>query len=284
MSLINQVASTATKPRSLGGKDQKLIAPIKTFFLAKGDFSFASQSSFESSIRWETGVLNKNIVPVPHVEAPENANKEATIKEARWRDHETKEGVSGVKYRIDASNTFYAAFKTYKNSGYNRVFLTSTLQEHMCDVAEDGKIYGRPFSSMLISMFMEATDDDVSHFFVTFKFDSDEYNTRVTPFEATDIEGIHEVVLTSVSDSTTSRKFTCTSVSTGEKITTFGNDSFINKDETGAVTSPTYVPIDPNTGIYEFTGTFAVGHTLELNGVIVNPTIKYEGVNVLTQS
>jgi hypothetical protein len=283
MSLIDQVASTVTETRVLGGKKQKLTAPVKTFFLAKGDFNFASQTLFENKGNWDTAINAEDIIPTPNIEALEDANKEATIKEGRFDDLETREGVAGVRYRIDCSNTFYKAFKTYKGSEYDRVFVTSTKEEHMCEVADDGAIYGRKISSMTMSMFMEATDEEPSHFFVTFKFKSDDYNTRVTPFEATELEGIHELVLTSVSDSASSRKFTVTSVSTGKKVTSLEQANFLTKDETGTVTSTTFVAADSE-GVYEVTGTFATGHTIEVNGVIANPTIRYKGTNILTQA
>ncbi|CAL2077690.1 conserved protein of unknown function [Tenacibaculum sp. 190524A02b] len=277
----NEVGSTGQAPRNIGGKKQRLEAPVKTLILAKENFSFKS-NDFKNIELWKKAILKKNIVPFPNAEGLELNNKEAQYKEGRYIDSKLTAAVSGTKYRFDISNTTYEAFLTYENSDFTRVFEITNMDEVFCDIQSDGSIKGRKISSFLIGNRNQATDSDVPFADVTIKYAKNTHSILKTDGEPSDLEGIYDLRLELIDNSTTSIKFQVFNISTGTKITQLEYDDFVVKDENQAVVGGLgSIPVTSN-GVFEINGTnFKTGYTVEINGVIDLTEMSVEGANKL---
>lgn len=278
MGVVNQVCGTAsTVPANLGGKKQCLEAPVKTIILAKETFEFDSIAAMKAVANYDNGIVAKGIVPFPNIEGIEGANIEETIKEGRYADYVTKEGVAGAAYRFDLSICTYEALKTYISSGFTRVFQITESEEITCDVQADGKVKGRKFTSMRLGQRNEATDDDVPNATLTFKFDSDIYDIVRAEFEASEIEGVYDIALTIVSASATEIVLTAALACSGDNISSLeqANFKFLEgtDDTEEVITGSSY---DAETKQYTLTAAAFVTGRIKTDGVITQTNIKYE--------
>tara|TARA_R110002096_G_scaffold36129_3_gene101302 strand:+ start:1358 stop:2221 length:864 start_codon:yes stop_codon:yes gene_type:complete len=275
--LINEVCSTSGTTKNMGGKDQCLEAPVKTFFLAKDGFAFASLAAMKLEANWNTAIAAKNIIPLPNIEGLELANTEASIKEGRYKDYELKEAVAGVKYRLDLSMCSYEALKSYKNSEYKRVFEVTNEDEVTGDVQADDTIKGRKISSFIIGVRNQATDEDVPYVDVSLKFEKDTYSVIKPSFELSDKEGIFDVGFALVSATSTEIKVTATTDCSNSLVNNFTSGDLTVLDAAGAAQSLTSTSVADASGVYTIVGTgFATGFTVGLNGVVVQAGINYE--------
>lgn len=281
--IINEVCGNeSSKPKNLGGKDQCLEKAVKTLFLAKDTFSFASLTAFKSKTNWDTAIAAKDIVPLPNVENPEENNTEAVIKNGAHRDYTIKDAIPGSNYRIDAAICTYEALKTYQNSDYKRVFEVTFAEEVTADVADDGKVFGRKITSLNVPLRARATAEDVPFTSVNVKFADDVFSILKTDFEPSELEGIYDVVISQVSASATEIKVKVTTHCTGAMVTSLESGDLIVKDDTGATESTTFTAADAN-GVYTLTGTgFTTGFTVELDGIVTKGDFHYEDVKPLS--
>lgn len=277
MSVINEVCGTSTSPKNLGGKDQCLEKAVKTLMLAKDSFSFADLATFKTEAAWETAIENKDIVPLPNVENPEENNTEAVIKNGAHRDYTIKDAIPGSNYRIDASICTYEALKSYENTEYTRVFEITFDDEVTADVQSDGTIKGRKITSLTIPLRARATAEDVPFTGVNVKFSSDLFSILKTDFEPSDLEGIFDVVLEIEGTPTASSiKFKALSDCSGRVIKTLEDGDVVLNDASGSAQTITFVAPDAD-GVYEITGTaFANDFVLGLDGVVVKSEAMYE--------
>lgn len=268
--LINEVCSKSASPKNMGGKDQCLEAPVKTFFIAKDGFSFASATAMKTTAAWDTAIANKDIVPLPNIEGLELDNQEANVKNGRYKDYELKEGVAGVKYRLDLSVCSYDALKSYKDSDYKRVFEVTNEEEITCDKQADGTIKGRELASFVIGLRNQATDEDVPYVDVMLKFENDTYSIVAASFDASEKEGIFDVILEQVSATATEVKFTVKTLCSNSLVKSLADGDVTIQDAAGGAETGTFTVADVN-GVYTLTGVgYATGFTIGLNGVVTS--------------
>lgn len=282
MSVINEVCGNeATVQKNMGGKKQCLEAPVKTFYLAKDEFAFTDLADAKTEASWDTAIAAKNIVPLPNIEGLELANTDAVIKNGRYQDYELKEGVPGVAYRLDLSICSYDALKSYKNSGYTRVFEVTNAEEFTCDVLADGSVKGRKYTSMIIGLRNQATDDDVPFVNVNLKFQEDVYDILKAPFEASDKEGIFDVILeVQGTPNATTLIVKATLGCTGSLVTTLETADWLFTEAGGDEETISGASYDADTGFYTLTATAFVTGTIATDGVVTKANINYEAAPV----
>ncbi len=275
----NEIGGNTTTTKNIGGKKQRLEAPVKTIILAKDDQYFTPEQFKNVMEHWKNGILNKSLIPFPNIEGLEANNTDAQIKEGRYTDYELKTAVSGAKYRFDISNTTYEAFLSYKNSQYTRVYEITDLDEVLCDIDEKGNVKGRKMSSFLIGNRNQATDSEVPFVDVSIKYENNTHSILTTDGEPSDLEGIYDVLLEEVSVSPTSIKFKVKNVSTGSYISQIAYDKFKVLDNDGAIVGGLgNVPVSPDY-VYEINGAFGPGNRLSIDGVVDLTEVVVEGVN-----
>lgn len=282
MSVINQVCgTTSTVPKNLGGKKQCIEAPVKTLFLAKDSFSFASITAMKDVANWNAAIAAKNIVPLPNTEGIEQANTEAIIKNGRYRDYTLKNGVAGVAYRFDLSICTYEALKSYVSSSFNRVFEITEAEEVSADVQTDGTVKGRKITSLLLSQRNGATDADVPFANVNLKFDSDVYDIIRAEFEVTEVEGVYDVALEVIGTPTSTELVVkATLACSGDLVTSLVLADWKFTESAGTEETVTASSYDPETGYYTLTAVAFVTGTIATDGVVTQTNIKYEAAAV----
>lgn len=276
--MVNEVCTTEeSQIKNLGGKKQCLEKPVKTFVFAKEDTTFASVAAMKVKSNWDTLIVSKGLVPTPNIEGIEPNNTDPVTKEGRYKDYELKAGVAGTNYRFDLSVCTYEALKSYVDSGYNRIFQITDGEEVTCEVQDDGTVKGRKLSSFFVGFRQEATDDDVPFCNTSIKWEDDVYDIVRATFSASELEGIFDVQLTSVSAAAGSIVFTAKVECTGDNVTTLAQaDMQFIQDSDGQQEALTGLSYDANTGQYTATAAaFETGY-LEINGVITKVSINYE--------
>lgn len=283
MSVINEVCGNETTPvKNIGGIDQCLEKPVKRLYAAKDTFSFPDKTTFKTKAAWLAAINNKDLKALPLNENPEENNTEAAIKNGAHRDYTLKDAVAGSNYRIDASICTYEAIKSLENSEYKRLFEVTFDEEVTCDVQDDGSIKGRKITSLNVPLRARATAEDVPFTGINVKFASDLFSILKTDFNPTELEDIFDVNLAQVSASSTEIKVTVSTHCAGSLISSLEDGDLIVKDDQGAAQSVTFTAADAN-GIYTLTGTgFAIGYTVELNGVVAKGNYNYEDVEPLS--
>lgn len=284
LTIINEVCGSETDTvKNTGGKAQCLESAVRTYALAKNSFAFTDLATMKTQAAWDAAKVAKNIVMFYDIEELEPNNTEAIIKNGRYADYDIKDAVKGVNYTHYLSTCSHAAVKSYQNSEYKRVFRITEDSEVLCHVQDDGTIKGEPLKSFIVGIRDDAPTDGTPSTKINFKFDSYELSIVKPSFDLTDYEGIYDVALAlSGAQTSSSLKFTATADCSGSKISSFVEANIVLRDAGGAVQSPTFVAADAN-GVYELTGSgFANGYTIEINGVVVQTGITYEGIAPLT--
>ena len=275
----NEIGGNTTTIKNIGGKKQRLEAPVKTIILAKESQFFTPEDFKNVAEKWKAGIKDKSLAPFPNAEGLEPNSSEANIKEGRYEDYELKKAVSGTKYRFDISNTTYEAFLTYKNSEYTRVYEITDLEEVLCDIDDNGNIRGRKLSSFLIGNRNQATDGDVPYVDVSIKYENNTNSILKTDGEPSYLEGIFDVEFEKIETTGTSVKFKVKNISTGSYINQISYDSFKLIDSSGAVVGGLgNIPVSSDY-IYEITGTIPSGSKLSLDGVVDLTELFIEGRN-----
>lgn len=281
---VNEICGneTTVAQKNTGGKKQCLEGAVRTYALAKSTFSFTDLATAKTKAAWDTAKAAKDIVVFYDVEELEPNNTEAVIKNGRYSDYKITPSVKGVNYTHYLSTCSHSAVKSYEDSEYLKIFRITDNNELLCEINDDGTVSGEPLTSMIVGERDDAPADGTPSTQVQFKFDSYDASIIIPEFDLTDYEGIYDVALTQVSASSTSIKFKASTSCSGASVTSFIAADIVLKDGAGAVQSPSFVAADSN-GEYELTGTgFATGFTVEVNGVIQQSLIMYEGEAPLT--
>lgn len=279
--IINEVCrSTETSaPKNTGTKNQCTPKPVIESILAKETFSFATLAAMKTRAAWDAALQAKEIAPIYKVEEIAANNTEAKKYEGRFADVTLKEAIKGVNYVHLLSDCSHATLKSYEGSDYTRIFRVCEDGTVHCEVMDDGTIKGEPLSSYNVGELIETTDDKPQNAEIQLKFKEYSKSTVKLDFDIIDYEGIYDVTIEVESASATSIKVATTSGCNNSQVTSFEDGDFVVKDGSGAVQSVTFVPFDTVEGVYELTGVgFATGFTVELNGVVVQSAIMYEGV------
>ncbi len=283
ISIINEVCGNdADKVQNTGGKKQCLESAVRTYALAKEDFAFADLAAMKGQAAWDAAKTAKEIVMFYDVEELEPNNTEAIIKTGRFADYNIKDAVKGVNYTHYLATCSHEAVKSYENSAYTRILRITEDNEVLCEVQDDGSIKGEPLTSFIVGVRDDAPADGTPSTKVNLKFNDYKMSIVIPSFDLADYEGIYDVNLTQVSASATSIKFNAVADCSGSVITSFVAADFVVKDASGQVQTVTFVTPDAD-GVYELTGTgFVTGYTVEMNGVIAQTGITYEGDEALS--
>lgn len=282
---VNEICGNETTVKTLntGGKKQCLEGAVRTYILTKTAFQFADLAAAKQKSNWETAKAAKDIVVFYDVEELEPNNTDAVITNGRFRDYKIKDSVKGVSYTHYLSTCSHEALKTYEDSEYTRMFRVTENNELLCVVNDDGTVQGEPITSFIVGERNDAPADGTPSTQVQIKFAAYSQSIIIPDFDITDYEGIYDVTLTEhSSNSSTSLKFKATTSCSGATVTSLTSSDVVVRDGSGAVQSVSFVAADSD-GFYEVTGTgFANGFTIELNGVIQQSLIMYEGEAPLT--
>lgn len=283
--IINEAGGSLKVLKNTGVSEQKYESAVKTYVLAKEGFSFASADAIKDIANWNTAKANKDIVPLYEVDlAPEANSVEPTIANKRFRDVKTKDGVKGVTYTHELSPESHSAIESFdQNTVYTRVFRVTSENEVLCESQADGTVKGEPLSSLIVGNREDATDENPPQTKVMLKFKKYDMSIVKPSFDASEFEGIYDVVLALSSASATSIKFSAKSW--GEDVTNLASSNVVLKDTGGSVHASSFVAYDSDTGLYELTGTaFANDFTLDIDGVQVVGTVYYESTGAITLS
>jgi len=279
--IINEASSGGKTPLNTGKKSQKSEGAVKTYFLARADFSFADEVALKSKSNWDTAKANKDIIPMYQVEAIEDNNTEDTIANKRFKDSKTKNGLRGVTYSHELSEEQDKALRSYDESDeYTRIFGVTTENEILCEIQEDGTIKGQPRTSFIVGVRTNSVDSTEPVTKVMIKFDDYAMSNIKPDFKADDIEGIYDVKLVLVSATATSIKFKA--LTYGGNIPNLTVANLVVKNVALETQTIGLNPLDSNTQTYEVTGTgFANDFTLDIDAVQKIGDVSYESENAL---
>lgn len=283
--MINEVCSTdATSIKNIGSKKQCLESPVKTPFVAKSTFAFATLADFRNKTKWLEAIEAKNIIPLPNVEGITTSNTDPVRRTGRFTDYTLKDGVRGTTYRFDIAVCTYEALITYENSDYTRVFRATTKDEVTCDVQDDGSVKGENLSSLLVGLRSDATDDDVPFVNVDLKYESKVFDILKPGFAVTELEGINDITVEITSAAAGEIKFKTIDKCSNATKTNFVGGDIVVLDAAGDAFAVSFVAADAN-GDYTITpsvGNFANDFTIDLDGVIQQADMFYESTGPAT--
>ena len=284
MSIINEACgSTATTVKNIGARVQCFEGLLKTGWLAKETFSFASVAEAKTRAAAITAISGKNLGVLPYVADIQPANTEPTFKDTLYNGkYELTKAIVGDTIRIDTSVCTQEALKTYAKAGYSRMFQLTDSNELLCDVQADGTVKGRRMSSFLVGLRNGRTTGDLPFTNLTINYEDESFSVLKTDSDLTELEGILDVVIKEVSASTTSVKFTVETDCGGSLVTNLTSSDVTFLDSSGDPQAGTFVVADGD-GVYEYTGTgFESNSTISLDGVVVQGEVYYESPTPLT--
>ena len=285
--IINDICGEeSTTVLNSGAKKQCVPKPAYALVLARKDFVFNNASDSRTKTAWDSAKANKDIVPLYNIEEINPNNTEEKKYEGRNEDYITDEAVKGVDYNHIIGDCAYEVLKSYKNSEYTKVFRVLSDGTFHAERQSDGKIKGEPLSSYNVGTLIESIPGGKpQNADISLKFKSYKKSTIKPDFDLKKYEGIYDVNLIQVSASSTSIKFKAISgCAGGNTVDSLTLNDFIVKDASGTVVAANSL-VPPNDGVYELTGTgFANNFTVELNGVIQQTFVMFEGINSLTVS
>jgi hypothetical protein len=277
-------------PKNTGFKEQciesKLLIPV----ISNG-YQFDTVEAFKSVAAWKAAQQSKDLVPLFPVYELADASTEDTKFESGNFSKITAKGVEKITFECYLSVCAYAALKSYENSGkYGELFEYNEDGDYSGVFAADGKkVKGRKIKSLTVTR-IRATKDKVPYVKGEITFaDKDDVLSAVivkSDLSETDLEGIFDIQLIQVgAASATSIKFKASAgCSGGGSLVTslLLADLSVAQANGSAVTPTSLVPAGAD-GVYEIVGTgFATGHTVSLDGVVVQTAIMYESPEALT--
>lgn len=282
--------SGETSPKNTGFKEQCIESKLSIPVISDG-FQFDSVTAFKTVQEWKDAIAAKNLVPLFPVYELADASTEDTKFESGNFSKITAKGVEKITFECYLSVCAYSALKSYENSGkYGELYEYNEDGDYSGIFAADGvKVKGRKIKSLTVTR-IRATKDKVPYVKgeITFADKDDVLNAVIvkSDLSETDLEGIFDVALTQVGTaSATSIKFKATAGCAGGGSTVTSlvlADLAVAEADGTAVTPGSLVPADAD-GVYELVGTgFATGHTISLDGVVVQTAIMYESPEALT--
>jgi len=274
------------KSKNTGFKDQCIETKLQIPVLSNG-FEFASVQAFKTKSAWKDAIAAKSLVPLFEVYELADASTEDTKFESGNFSKITAKGVEKITFECYLSICAYAALKSYENNGqYGEIFEFNEGGDYSGVFAADGtKVKGRKIKSITVTR-IRATKDKVPYVKGEITYaDKDDILDGVivkSDLEKDDLDGIFDVTLKLVSASSTVIKLTAASGCSGNSfIKSLVLADFKVRNAAGVAQTVTLVPADED-GVYQLIGTgFATGYTVEVDGVVQQTNIMYEGVEKL---
>lgn len=293
MSTHTDICPSGKKAKNTGFEDQCLETKLKIPVLSDG-FAFESVSDFKNRQTWKSAIAEKRLVPL--FEAYELADASTADKKFETGNFSkvTEKGVEKITFECMLSVCGYAALKSYEENGnYGEIFEFNEGEDYSGVFASNGvAVKGRKIKSLIVTR-IRATKDKVPVVKCEIVFDDkDDILDAVivkSDLDSDDLDGIHDVVLTLITATNQSAKFTATTGCSKNKFIksfTLGDFVVIKKSDNTDV-SPSLIPADPSTGVYELvfdngSALDAGDYTINLNGVIIQTDIMYESIEELT--
>lgn len=279
------ICSSAQNPQlNTGFKDNciesKLILPV-----VSNGFEFTNIEDFRTVASWRAAIASKALVPLFPVYELADASTEDTLFESGNFSRVTQKGTEIITFECYLSIAAYAALKSYEELGaYGELFEFNEEGDYSGVFASDKvKVRGRKITSMEVTR-IRATKDKVPYVRGRIVFaDKDDVLSTVlvkSDLEEGNLEGIFDLDLEQVSASATSIKVKVRNGNT--LVSSLADGDLVVKDAAGVAQAISFVAPGVD-NVYELTGTgFATGFTVEVNGVITQSTIIYEGSEPLS--
>jgi hypothetical protein len=276
-SVQNPQKNTGFKDNSI---ESKLLIPV-----VSNGFQFADIEDFKTVASWRAAIASKAIVPLFPVYELADASTEDTLFESGNFSKVTAKGTEIITFECYLSVAAYAALKSYEELGnYGELFEFNEEGDYSgVFAADDVKIKGRKITSMEVTR-IRATKDKVPFVRGRIVFaDKDDVLGAVLvkgTLEDGNLEGIFDLTLESVSSSSSSLKLKVKNGNTF--VNSLEDGDLVVKNASGVAQAiSTVVPGSDN--VYELTGTgFSTGFTIEIDGVITQSTIIFEGSQPLS--
>jgi len=277
----SDICSSDENPKkNTGFKDNCIESKLSIPVISNG-FAFDDIADFKDVASWRAAIAAKSIVPLFPVYELADASTEDTLFESGNFSKVTSKGTEIITFECYLSVAAYAALKSYEELGnYGELFEFNEEGDYSGIFASDGtKVKGRKITSMEVTR-IRATKEKVPFVRGRIVFsDKDDVLGAVlveSDLEDGNLQGIFDLDLESVSSSSSSIKFKVKSG--GTLVNSLEDGDLLVKDSAGDTQVISTVTPGAD-GIYEVTGTgFETGSTLEINGVITQSTIIFEGV------
>lgn len=283
--IINELCGTATKkPKNTGHRGaQCLEGVMEKVALGKSGFRFDTVATFKDKTVWREEIAAKNIVPLFDAYVVTPANTEATSYTTGNFNYETAPAVKITTFESYLGFCSHAALKSYAGTEYDQVFEFNNDGSLVGVYVDGGKVKGQNLKDLNVGIRSIATSDKPSTTVVRLTYadyNELEDNAVVVKPDWThnDLGGIFDIELTQVSATSTEIKFKALWDCGTAVVTNLVAADVVVKDAAGVVQTVSFVVADAN-GVMTVTGTgFATGYTLEIDGVIIQTEIIYEGV------
>lgn len=285
--VINELCgSDAVTPKNTGTSGAECIEGVlEKQFVARSGFSFPTVAAFKSRAAWIEAIENKDIVPLFAAQVVTNANTEPTVYTTGNFSYQTSPGAKIITYENYLGFCSYSALVSYENSDYTQVFDYNTDGSFVGVYQEDGSVKGQDIK-LTVGIRQNTVLDKPATTLVTVNYLNFKQiiNNAVVikPTFGQDLKGIFDVQLEQVSASATTIEFKAIVECGKRPLNSLIAANVIVRDAAGAVQTVSFVAADAD-GVYTITGTgFATGYTVEINGVVTQGDMMYEGEGVLT--
>ncbi len=287
MKVVNEVCKTKAKThKNPGQKDQKCFeSSDRCFMLATEDFAFTNRDAIDSMTEIDAAITAKQLVPFYDIENIEENFVEPVVQAGRFQDYQIADAIDGVKLTQNLTICGYEALKSYDNSNvYTRFFGVTLTGELRCEYQDDGSIKGLPLKNFNVGGRKPAMLDKVPSATISIKFKPYKLSALKPAVDFNSLEGIYDLDFVQVGTlSATTIKvkaMTCN----GNLVNSLVTANFTLISSTGVARTVTSLN-SPTTGEYTLTGTgFTAGDKLSTNGVVLQPSKRYESTEVLVLS
>ena len=289
MAYINLYKKGENKPRNTGIKNSDVTESLLDILILSNGFAFDNVQAFENKQQWKDAIKAKKIVPLYDVYELADASTEDTKFESGNFSKITEKGVEKITFECFLNHYAYQALKSYEESSYKEVFEFNKDADYSgIKDADDVRVRGRKVKSISFTR-KRATKDKPAHITGEIVYE-DKDDTLINDVVITrsdlikdDLDGIYDINLIQSSATSTVIKVKATSGCCGDTyVDALGANDFIIKDASGSVQSVTFEEANFDNE-YTFIGSgFTSGFTVEINGVVVQPDVFYEGVQPLT--
>lgn len=280
--VINELCgSDAVTPKNTGTSGAECIEGVlEKQFVARTGFSFATVTAFKTKSAWITAIENKDIVPLFAARVVTNANTEPTVYTTGDFSYQTSPGAKIITYENYLGFCSYSALVSYENSEYTQVFDYNSDGSFVGVYQEDGSVKGQDIK-LTVGIRQNTVLDKPSTTLVTTNYLNFKQiiNNAVVikPIFGQDLKGIFDVQLEQVSATATTIKFKAILECGKRPLNSLESGDILVKSALGVTKTFSFVSADDD-NVYILTGTgFVSGDTVEIDGVIVQGDIMYEG-------
>jgi len=252
-----------------GIKKQCVGKPVDSLFMTTETFQMANKATSLTRAVWDTGIQNKDIIPLYLVEEFSDNNTQQKKFEGRHEDYVTDEAVVGINYNSIVSDRGYEVLKSLRNSKYTRVFRALSDGQFHAELQTDGSIKGEPLSNYNLGVLIgSAIGGKPQNADIELKFKDYVKSTIKPAFDLSDLEGVQDVLLEVVG--TPNATTLVVKATTLDRVAV---GALVQTDFVALTTAGVAEPITGMTqldGVYTLTGTFETGTIATIVAVTTN--------------